>query len=584
MRKILAVLLLSAVSALGAVTNIPPYMLEQPAFMERGLYKLDSKMPLDMWAIVFNTNMHKMSSIPLEWAAAPETTIVSMGVTNGTVKALKGGAITNPVVTLTWNKPMEWVNFYYSKESTNFTNVVYVSNSSGLVPGTANSPATNRIWSTTVTNVFSNNVSYYVRSFDGVRYTSNAINFSFDHKFYVGSSSATSLNSSTIQTLETNKWYDNSVSSHFTVPVSGAEYVYVAYPKGVTDMVFVVNGLKNNAWETNTVIVTNSSRYVTNYMVWKLRDLQAGNVDLMTYSQSAGYGGTETLFVHTSAQSEAITFDGGVQIGAGSHAETGGAVGFNATTLSGGAVGFGASSDTGFAGGEGAVATNGAVQLGAGTNNVPGSIQLGWYGSIKSNNWAQLAGWIFTNLNVNGTNVVTIDANGITDASTWFTKLGIPSVVAAMPAYSLLGNMTGTTVAPGAIEVENADIASTDHALVTRDVIKAYVDRYAEKLSSETTTISTTSWTNWVPTGWTNTHMAFLKVQNNATGGITNTVVFSSSSNNAAGSLSGANVVAVKFGEVGYASIITSNNGTIYIKPSSVSNLTISVQSHRELQ
>lgn len=63
-----------------------------------------------------------------------------------------------------------------------------------------------------------------------------------------------------------------------TISMSGTgQYFYIAYPQGFGEASFTVGGLPNSAWTAFTNSYTNSSGYVTNYLIYRTDTLQFGS-------------------------------------------------------------------------------------------------------------------------------------------------------------------------------------------------------------------------------------------------------------------------------------------------------------------
>jgi len=503
MMKLKTALVLLCLSVSGWA-QIPSYMtnnvIQHPQV--DGLYKIDARMSLDLWAAVFNTNIYRMAKMPKEWAAFPVVEFtggISGGTNtgNGVIKFETGTTVSNPDLTVRWNK---YIN---SSEVITITGPSYTTNLFSRQTSQTNAPYTAAVSHTTS---FSTSRTYVATIFDSINSNTASRVYSFDNYAYYGASSSSNLTSSGVKALSGKRWYDSNTELQATIGTSvSTPYAYFCYPAtNVVDLVFYVNGLKNTAWTRSTVVVSNGKGQNVNYSVWKFAYPQSGAIQVLAYSQAQGFSGQQTLFVYTGAYGGAVTPQGGVEIGtfadtglsqgvaigegavaqasgaavglwssAGGYggavgnqasADNGGAVGYLSTTTGGGSVGRETLSVSGFSGGYQAKSIGNAVQLGTGSNGVDNTIQFMSNGSISATTWNNLA----------LTNFVFRSGSNVSNAAVFRANIGAVSsdggivTNAVLRGNTSVSNLTGTAtnmVLRGTTSVSNLTVTGTTVSL-----------------------------------------------------------------------------------------------------------------------
>lgn len=177
-----------------------------------------------------------------------------------------------------------------------------------------------------------------------------------------------------IGNIDTNTTY---TLSSFGITATSTE---LNYCDGVTSNIQTQLDAKANtsAIPTTTSQLTNDSGFITSADLPSSVTSVVGQTGVVTATDIKS--GIQTLNGGFSIGYGSINVTTGGAIGYGSQATTGGSIGTSATCTTGGAVGASTIATTGFAGGNLAQATqDGAVQLGAGVNSNPNTLQFRSY-------------------------------------------------------------------------------------------------------------------------------------------------------------------------------------------------------------
>jgi hypothetical protein len=161
------------------------------------------------------------------------------------------------------------------------TNATYASRNIVGLGQTTN--ITNNQSTLSLTNLgLSSDTTWTLTVGDGLGVTNTATtSIAFQNYMIWGRTTNVSLSNSALQALHTTGGGAGrafATSRSRTISMSGTgQYFYIAYPQGFGAASFIVGGLLNSAWTTFTNSYTNSSGYVTNYLIYRTDTLQFGS-------------------------------------------------------------------------------------------------------------------------------------------------------------------------------------------------------------------------------------------------------------------------------------------------------------------